>query len=285
MTWSTVDGREHTGVPNNKMNAMQLGLQKKRDLIAERKHKRTEQLAEARAKKKLRESIAEQAPAVRTKDYTQKELAANLLLLPNYQVQFPDVLDLGKGRDKETHNVGDVVYAAKPPPSNDMMWATTIEVNVHVFEDPSHPTLCDVEFDDGVRTYNIGDGAIFSQKWTMENVPNLPLRIVEETQDGVPIVDETKKTSLGKEAMVEKADKAWKPFWYHPSLGKEVDEASMIEETPPLTKDTSTKLDEPEAWKPFWYYPSFGEETEEASMIKEAKPVIEELSNEEHAAE
>jgi len=286
MTWSTIDGKEHTGVPNNKMNARQRGLQKKREMLAERKRKRTEQLAEARAKKKLRESIAEQAPAVRTKDYIQKELAANLLLLPNYQVQFPDVFDLGNGRDKETHNVGDVVYAAKPPPSNDMHWATIIEVNAHVFENPSLPTLYDVEFDDGVRIYNIGEGAIFSQKWTMENIPNLPLRIVEETQeDGVPIVDETKKTSLGEEAMVAEADEAWKPFWYHPSLGEDVEEASMIEETTPVTKDTSTKVDEPEAWKPFWYYPSFGEETEEASMIKEATPVIEELSNEEHAAE
>ena len=156
MTWSTVDGKEHDGKPNNKLSAMQLGRQQKREEKAARKRQIAEQLAEARAKKRLRDSLADDTimddagVAGRTKEHIQRELAANLLLIPNYQVQLRDVFDLGMGRDNETHNVGDIVFAAKLPPSNDMHWATIIEVNVHVVEDPSHPTLYNIEFDDGI---------------------------------------------------------------------------------------------------------------------------------------
>ena len=100
---------------------MQLGRQQKREEKAARKRQIAEQLAEARAKKRLKDGLADDTimddavVAGRTKEHIQRELAANLLLIPNYQVQLRDVFDLGMGRDKETHNVGDIVFAASFP--------------------------------------------------------------------------------------------------------------------------------------------------------------------------
>ncbi len=70
------------------------------------------------------------------------------------------------------------------------------------------------------------------------------------TDEAKPVVKEPSKEEPGKEPMVEVADKVWKPFWYHPSLVEEVEEASMNEEAKPVVNEPSKepaaeKLNEP----------------------------------------
>jgi len=51
----------------------------------------------------------------------------------------------------------------------------------HASQDPAQ---YDVDFDDGDKCMQIGASCVFSQKWAMDNIPNLPARVQPKTNEG-----------------------------------------------------------------------------------------------------